>query len=257
MKKELTISERGELAQQLVHKDHFYTDLNLYNQKFPGSKLSVQLSKANEHNITGLHNRMLYEMLSKVDHEDILLNRETPEERAARLQAIYVETFIIIDGERRTVLDDDNQLTTVIFTPAEDGAHFGKATDVDGKPAPAFVYEQNGKAYLVTGEEGDYTEVTGEPIAEVIENTEANTEETPIIEFENGSKVEISNSTENTESTGVDNLVVETPVDLPQIGYPDGGFTGEVESPAVEIKSTTEKKVVDKKKGKKPKNSRK
>lgn len=80
----------------------------------------------------------------------------------------HVETFIIIDGEAFTVVDEEtNEPTTVIFTPSEEGAAFGKATDVKGKPAPPYVYEQNGKAYLVSGDEGNYTEVTGEPIAEV------------------------------------------------------------------------------------------
>lgn len=78
------------------------------------------------------------------------------------------ETFMIIDGERFTVVDDETeQPATVIFTPASEGDNHGIATDVKGKPAPAYVYEQEGKAYLVSGEEGAYTEVTGEPIAEV------------------------------------------------------------------------------------------
>lgn len=78
------------------------------------------------------------------------------------------ETFMIIDGERFTVVDDENeQPATVIFTPASEGANFGKATDTKGQPAPAYVYEQNGKAYLVQGDEGNYTDVTGEPIAQV------------------------------------------------------------------------------------------
>lgn len=82
--------------------------------------------------------------------------------------APYIETFMIIDGERFTVVDDETeQPATVIFTPASEGASHGVATDVKGKPAPAYTYEQEGKAYLVSGEEGAYTEVTGEPIAEV------------------------------------------------------------------------------------------
>jgi hypothetical protein len=79
MKKVLTISERGELAQQLQHKDHFYTDIKLYNEFFPGSKLSSQLAKANEHNMPSLHSRMLYDLLSQVDQEDILSNRKPVE----------------------------------------------------------------------------------------------------------------------------------------------------------------------------------
>ena len=75
MKKVLTISERGELAQQLQHKDHFYTDIKLYNEFLPGSKLSSQLAKANEHNMPALHSRMLYDLLTKVDPEDVLKNR--------------------------------------------------------------------------------------------------------------------------------------------------------------------------------------
>lgn len=87
---------------------------------------------------------------------------------AAHQGAPIKETFMIIDGERFTVVDDETeQPATVIFTPASEGANHGIATDVKGKPAPAYVYEQDGKAYLVSGEEGAYTEVTGEPIAEV------------------------------------------------------------------------------------------
>jgi len=76
MKKVLTISERGELAQQLQSNEHFYTDIKLYNEFFPGSKLSSQLAKANEHNMPSLHSRMLYDLLSQVDQEDILGNRK-------------------------------------------------------------------------------------------------------------------------------------------------------------------------------------
>lgn len=75
--------------------------------------------------------------------------------------APYIETFMIIDGERFTVVDDETeQPTTVNFTPASEGANHGIATDVKGKPAPAYLYEQEGKAYLVTGEEGAYEDVT-------------------------------------------------------------------------------------------------
>lgn len=87
---------------------------------------------------------------------------------AAHEGAPIKETFMIIDGERFTVVDDETeQPATVIFTPASEGANYGIATDIKGKPTPAYVYEQEGKAYLVSGEEGAYTEVTGEPIAEV------------------------------------------------------------------------------------------
>lgn len=79
MKKILTISERGELAQQLQSNEHFYTDIKLYNEFFPGSKLSSQLAKANEHNMPSLHSRMLYDLLSQVDQEDILSNRKPVE----------------------------------------------------------------------------------------------------------------------------------------------------------------------------------
>lgn len=82
--------------------------------------------------------------------------------------ALMADTFMIIEGERFTVVDDETeQPATVIFTPANEGANHGIATDIKGKPAPAYVYEQNGKAYLVSGDLGAYTEVTGEPIAEV------------------------------------------------------------------------------------------
>lgn len=79
MKKVLTISERGELAQQLQSNEHFYTDIKLYNEFFPGSKLSSQLAKANEHNMPSLHSRMLYDLLSQVDPEDVLENRKPVE----------------------------------------------------------------------------------------------------------------------------------------------------------------------------------
>ena len=79
MKKVLTISERGELAQQLQSNEHFYTDIKLYNEFFPGSKLSSQLAKANEHNMPSLHSRMLYDLLSQVDPKDVLNNRKPVE----------------------------------------------------------------------------------------------------------------------------------------------------------------------------------
>jgi hypothetical protein len=79
MKKVLTISERGELAEQLQSNEHFYTDIKLYNEFFPGSKLSSQLAKANEHNMPSLHSRMLYDLLSQVDQEDVLENRKPVE----------------------------------------------------------------------------------------------------------------------------------------------------------------------------------
>lgn len=87
MKKELTISQRGEIAQQIASGKHFYTDLKLYNEYFPGSKQSVQFTKVNEHNIDSLHNRMLYDLLSKVDQDDIINNRLTPLERANKKKA--------------------------------------------------------------------------------------------------------------------------------------------------------------------------
>jgi len=87
MKKELTISERGEIAEQMKSAKHFYIDLKLYNEHFPGSKLSVQLAKVNEHNIDSLHGRMIYDLLSKVDQDDIINNRLTPLELANKKKA--------------------------------------------------------------------------------------------------------------------------------------------------------------------------
>jgi len=87
MKKILTISERGEMAEQMKSAKHFYLDLKLFNDYFPGSKLSAQLTKVNEHNMDSLHGRMLYELLAKVDQEDILNNRLTPLELANKKKA--------------------------------------------------------------------------------------------------------------------------------------------------------------------------
>jgi len=75
MEKLLTITERGELSVRMKQKAHFYDDLKLYNQHFPGSKLSTQLTKVNDFNIDSLHSRMLYELLSVVSGSDIEQNR--------------------------------------------------------------------------------------------------------------------------------------------------------------------------------------
>lgn len=87
MKKELTISERGQVSMDLKSPENFYADLKLYNRHFGGSKLSVQLVKVNEMNMDSLHGRMLYELLSKVDEEDIINNRLTPIQLAAKKKA--------------------------------------------------------------------------------------------------------------------------------------------------------------------------
>jgi len=88
MKKEvLTISQRGELAEQMKSAKHFYLDLKLFNEHFPASKMSVKFTKVNEHNMDSLHGQMLYELLNKVDQDDILNNRMTPLELANKKKA--------------------------------------------------------------------------------------------------------------------------------------------------------------------------
>ena len=88
MKKEvLTISQRGEMAEQMKSAKHFYLDLKLFNEHFPASKMSVKFTKVNEHNMDSLHGQMLYELLNKVDQDDILNNRMTPLELANKKKA--------------------------------------------------------------------------------------------------------------------------------------------------------------------------
>jgi len=74
--------------------------------------------------------------------------------------------LIIVDGEEHIAVNEDGTAAVVNFTPAEEGAQYGIATDGEGNPAPAFVYKQNGVAYMVSVD-GAYTVVTGEPIADV------------------------------------------------------------------------------------------
>lgn len=75
-------------------------------------------------------------------------------------------TYIIVDHEEHFAVEEDGvTISRVVFTPAEEGAAFGIATYGDGTPAPAFVYKQGEKAFAVNGNEGQYTEVTGEPVA--------------------------------------------------------------------------------------------
>lgn len=88
----------------------------------------------------------------------------------------FVETFIILNGEQHTVVDDDNVPTTIIFTPSAEGATSGIATDTKGTPAPHYLYEQNGKYYLVEGDSGEYREVQ---VCE--EATDPADNETPVI----------------------------------------------------------------------------
>lgn len=77
-------------------------------------------------------------------------------------------TYIIVDNEEHFAVEEDGvTLSHVIFTPAEEGAQYGIATYGDGvTPAPAFVYKQDEKAFAVSGDAGNYTEVTGEPVAD-------------------------------------------------------------------------------------------
>jgi len=80
----------------------------------------------------------------------------------------FAITYIVEEGEERFAVEDDGvTLAVVNFTPAEEGAQYGEATDREGNPAPAFTYRQNAVAYMVNADNGKYTVVTGEPIAEV------------------------------------------------------------------------------------------
>lgn len=226
MKKELTISERGELAQQLTHKDHFYTDLNLYNKQFPGSKLSVQLSKANEHNQSSLHGRMLYELLSRVDHDDVLLNRETPEEKEARIQeetnALEAAKQLTLDRVKLAVITllianestDEEILESIFKSPLQDGE-----VPVDIEVLTTFVNE----TIISWKEENEDTE-------------ENSTDETNVNESE---IKEADVKPAEVKATVVEPAIVETPV---------------VETKVSETKA---KEPVQKKSGKKTKNSRK
>lgn len=77
-------------------------------------------------------------------------------------------TYIIIENEEHFAVEEDGKtLAHVIFTAAEEGAQYGIATDGrTGEPAPFGVYKQDEKAFAVGGVAGEYTEVTGEPIAD-------------------------------------------------------------------------------------------
>lgn len=51
----------------------------------------------------------------------------------------------------------------MVFTPEEEGAQYGIATGGDGLPLPAGNYHHAGEQYAVSGEQGHYTVITGEP----------------------------------------------------------------------------------------------
>lgn len=77
-------------------------------------------------------------------------------------------TYIIVDNEEHFAVEEDGKtISHVVFTPAEEGAQYGIAIDGrTGEPAPIGVYKQDEKAFAVGGVFGEYTEVTGEPVAD-------------------------------------------------------------------------------------------
>ena len=79
----LTVTERTKLVKQLANLDYLESDILLFRDKFPRSKLNNELLRINKYNATRLHGQLLYELLSSVSAEDIKKNRKASAPTAA------------------------------------------------------------------------------------------------------------------------------------------------------------------------------
>ncbi|MBN1989377.1 MAG: hypothetical protein JW783_08280 [Bacteroidales bacterium] len=79
----LTVTERTKLVKQLANLDYLESDILLFREKFPRSKLNNELLRINKYNATRLHGQLLYELLSTVSAEEIKKNRKASAPTAA------------------------------------------------------------------------------------------------------------------------------------------------------------------------------
>lgn len=79
----LTVTERTKLVKQLANLDYLESDILLFRDKFPRSKLNNELLRINKYNATRLHGQLLYELLSSVSAEEIKKNRKASAPTAA------------------------------------------------------------------------------------------------------------------------------------------------------------------------------
>lgn len=79
----LTVTERTKLVKQLANLDYLESDILLFRDKFPRSKLNNELLRINKYNATRLHGQLLYELLSSVSAEDVKKNRKASAPTAA------------------------------------------------------------------------------------------------------------------------------------------------------------------------------
>lgn len=100
--KELTISEKTELTQELTDNRFFYEDLELFKSKFPYSKLNTELTRVNEYNQKRLQGQIIYNLLDVVSKKEINANRKKKE---AKLK-VATETEKQVDATTETENQD-------------------------------------------------------------------------------------------------------------------------------------------------------
>lgn len=101
--KQYSIAERQAIKDRLASEEHFNRDRELFAQIFPHHPLMAELARVNRVNKASLCRRMIYQMLQKVDEEEILkwrestpvhitLSPESPTERQPRDDREMTET---------------------------------------------------------------------------------------------------------------------------------------------------------------------
>lgn len=75
--KQYSIAERQAIKDRLASEEHFNRDRELFAQIFPHHPLMAELARVNRVNKASLCRRMIYQMLQKVDEEEILKWRES------------------------------------------------------------------------------------------------------------------------------------------------------------------------------------